>query len=75
MNVPLPKVFNVKMVVPEKILMGPGPSNYPERVRKAMANPVLGQLHPETFKIMDDIKEGFVLLSLRNQCQNEKCLI
>lgn len=47
------------MVVPEKILMGPGPSNYPERVRQAMSNPVLGQLHPETFKIMDDIKEGF----------------
>lgn len=60
MNVPKPKVFNTKMVVPEKTLMGPGPSNYPDRVRQAMANPVLGQLHPETFKIMDDIKEGSV---------------
>ena len=58
MEVEIPKVFEKKMEVPEKLLLGPGPSNYPERVRKAMANPVLGQLHPETFKIMDDIKEG-----------------
>lgn len=58
MSVPLPTVFQTGMVVPNKLLMGPGPSNYPERVRQAMANPVLGQLHGETFKIMDDIKEG-----------------
>lgn len=52
------------MVIPEKTLMGPGPSNYPNRVRKALSNPLLGQLHPETFKIMDDIKEGFYLQRL-----------
>lgn len=57
-SVPIPKVFKTDMVIPHKLLMGPGPSNYPDRVRKALANPVLGQLHPETFKIMDDIKEG-----------------
>lgn len=58
MDVPAPKVFATEMVIPHKTLMGPGPSNYPDRVRVALANPVLGQLHPETFKIMDDIKEG-----------------
>lgn len=58
MSVPLPKVFQSEMIVPNKLLMGPGPSNYPARVRLALANPVLGQMHPETFKIMDDIKEG-----------------
>lgn len=58
MLVAIPKAFKAGMHVSEKTLMGPGPSNYPERVRKALANPVLGQLHPETFKIMDDIKEG-----------------
>lgn len=54
----IPSAFSSKIVVPEKTLMGPGPSNYPERVRKALAMPILGQMHPETFKIMDDIKEG-----------------
>lgn len=58
MDVKAPKAFDQPLVVPEKLLLGPGPSNYPERVRKALANPVLGQLHPETFKIMDDIKAG-----------------
>lgn len=56
----IPKALLSKMVVPEKTLMGPGPSNYPDRVRKAMSKPVLGQMHPETFKIMDDIKEGLL---------------
>lgn len=60
MSVPIPKVFETDMVIPNKLLMGPGPSNYPDRIRKALANPLLGQLHPETFKIMDDIKEGLL---------------
>lgn len=38
--------------------MGPGPSNLPERVRVALSNPILGHLHPECLKIMDDIKDG-----------------
>lgn len=38
--------------------MGAGPSNYSQRVRDAMARPCLGHLHPETLKIMDEIKEG-----------------
>uniref|UniRef100_A0A336MEC3 Alanine--glyoxylate aminotransferase n=1 Tax=Culicoides sonorensis TaxID=179676 RepID=A0A336MEC3_CULSO len=44
--------------VPEKLMMGPGPSNYPQRVRDALSKPVMGHLHPETLKIMDEIKEG-----------------
>lgn len=70
MDVKPPKAFEQKLVVPEKLLLGPGPSNYPERVRKALANPVLGQMHPETYKIMDDIKAGS--LSSDVECQNEK---
>lgn len=58
MDVAAPKEFSTEMVIPNKILMGPGPSNYSLRVREALANPLLGQLHPETFRIMDDIKEG-----------------
>ena len=33
--------------VPQKTLMGPGPSNVSDRVLKAQALPVLGHLHPE----------------------------
>ncbi|CAO1373147.1 unnamed protein product [Diamesa hyperborea] len=61
-EVSIPKEFEEPLNVPEKVLMGPGPSNYPERVRTAMSYPVLGQLHPETFKIMDDIKKGLKYL-------------
>lgn len=71
MDIKPPKTLEQKLVVPEKLLLGPGPSNYPERVRKALANPLLGQMHPETFKIMDDIKAGS--LEHVGECQNEKC--
>lgn len=37
--------------VPEKLMMGPGPSNYSQRVRDAMSKPVLGHLHPETLQV------------------------
>jgi alanine-glyoxylate transaminase/serine-glyoxylate transaminase/serine-pyruvate transaminase len=62
MEVPKPEVFKVPLEVIEKTMTGPGPSNYSKRVRQAMALPILGQLHQETFKIMDDIKEGIKYL-------------
>lgn len=62
MDVEPPEIFKVPLNVFEKTMTGPGPSNYPERVRQAMSLPVLGQLHQETFKIMDDIKEGIKYL-------------
>lgn len=57
-KVTAPAVLREPLVVPNKLLMGPGPSNAPQRVLDAMARPILGHLHPETLKIMDDIKEG-----------------
>ncbi|XP_055526292.1 alanine--glyoxylate aminotransferase [Wyeomyia smithii] len=65
-NVAAPDVFREPLVVPEKLLMGPGPSNAPKRVLDAMARPILGHLHPETLKIMDDIKEGIRYLFQTN---------
>jgi hypothetical protein len=53
-----PDVLRQPLKVPEKILMGPGPSNPSARVRAALTLPILGQMHPETFAIMDEIKEG-----------------
>lgn len=41
---------------PTRLLMGPGPSDVPSRVRRAMAAPLVGHLDPYFLKLMDDIK-------------------
>lgn len=46
------------MIIPRKLLSGPGPANAPQRILDAAGQPLLGHLHPEFTKIMDDIKEG-----------------
>lgn len=40
---------------PERILMGPGPSNVHYRVYKALSTPILGHLDHDFMKIMDEI--------------------
>jgi alanine-glyoxylate transaminase/serine-glyoxylate transaminase/serine-pyruvate transaminase len=52
----------MSVVAPElkpsaRILMGPGPSDVPDRVLRAMAAATLGHLDPEYLKIMDDTRE------------------
>ena len=44
---PPPKSLMKPMVFPQKLMMGPGPSNCPPRVLNACAMPMLGHLHPE----------------------------
>ena len=39
----------------KRILMGPGPSNVPPRVLKAMTTPLVGYLDPYLFEVMDDV--------------------
>jgi alanine-glyoxylate transaminase/serine-glyoxylate transaminase/serine-pyruvate transaminase len=46
-----------KFEPPRRVLLGPGPSPVEERVREAMAAPVLGHLDPLFLKCMDDIQE------------------
>lgn len=46
-----PEVLKKTLEVPDKLMMGAGPSNYSQRVRDAMSKPVLGHLHPETLKV------------------------
>lgn len=46
-----PASLSKALEVPEKLLMGAGPSNYSQRVRDAMGKPALGHLHPETLKV------------------------
>ena len=42
---------------PRRTLMGPGPSNVPDRVLAAMARPTIGHLDPEFVRMMEELKE------------------
>lgn len=53
---------------PNRILMGPGPSNVDPRVLEAMARPTIGHLDPGFIKLMEEIKE---LLRYTFQTRNE----
>jgi alanine-glyoxylate transaminase/serine-glyoxylate transaminase/serine-pyruvate transaminase len=41
---------------PRRRLMGPGPSDVPERILEAMARPTVGHLDPTFVELMDEIK-------------------
>lgn len=60
MSIPVPESLKKPLEVPKKLLMGPGPSNCPPRVLHALAEPILGHMHPEVFKVS---KVVFVVLS------------
>jgi len=53
---------------PQRILMGPGPSDVSPRVLSAMARPTLGHLDPLFVGMMDELKE---MLKYALQTQNE----
>lgn len=40
-----------------RLLLGPGPSHVPARVREAMARPTLGHLDPQFLALMDDVAQ------------------
>lgn len=44
-------------LVPSRLLLGPGPSNVPARVRAALAEPLLGHLDPAFLAIADEVQE------------------
>jgi alanine-glyoxylate transaminase/serine-glyoxylate transaminase/serine-pyruvate transaminase len=51
-----------------RILMGPGPSDVPQRILTALAQPTIGHLDPEFITIMDEIK---TLLQYAFQTKNK----
>ena len=55
-------------IPPNRILMGPGPSNVHPRVLGAMSKPTIGHLDPKFIELMDEIKE---LLRYAFQTKNE----
>lgn len=44
-----------ELAPPARLLLGPGPSNVPYRVLRAMSTPVIGHLDPKFMEIMDDV--------------------
>jgi alanine-glyoxylate transaminase/serine-glyoxylate transaminase/serine-pyruvate transaminase len=52
---------------PKRILMGPGPSDVPQRVLDAMARPTIGHLDPAFVELMEQIKD---MLRMAFQTQN-----
>ena len=44
--------------LPERLLLGPGPSNAHPSVLEAMSLPLLGHLDPEFIALLDRVKEG-----------------
>lgn len=54
--------------LPNRILLGPGPSNVHPRVLQAMLTPMLGHLDPDFWPVLDDIRDmlGRVLGTARH---------
>jgi alanine-glyoxylate transaminase/serine-glyoxylate transaminase/serine-pyruvate transaminase len=59
------------MNIPERVLLGPGPSQVPARVLAALAQPTIGHLDPVFLQLMDDIR---VKLRAVFQTDNEMTL-
>ena len=54
MHVPAPHVAAAS--TPDRVLLGPGPSQVPPRVMRALATPVVGHLDPTFLPVMDEIQ-------------------
>lgn len=49
--------FDVPPVTPpQRVLLGPGPSDVPPRILSALASPTIGHLDPQYLKIMDETR-------------------
>ncbi len=46
-----------ELIIPGRILLGPGPSNIPPSVTQAMSSPMIGHLDPLFLNIMEDVQE------------------
>ncbi|NWR32615.1 SPYA protein, partial [Tachuris rubrigastra] len=71
LRVPPPQALLRPLVVPERLLLGPGPSNVPHRIQAAGGRQLLGHMHPEVLQVMDEIKAG---IQYAFQTQNQLTL-
>jgi len=44
------------MTIPKRVLLGPGPSDVPDRVLQALSRPTIGHLDPVFLSLMDEIR-------------------
>ncbi|KAG2463266.1 SPYA protein, partial [Polypterus senegalus] len=58
LSVPAPSCLLQPLKVPDRLLLGPGPSNVPPRILSAGGRAIIGHMHKEMFEIMDEIKKG-----------------
>ena len=42
--------------IPQRVLLGPGPSDVPPRVLAALARPTIGHLDPVFLRVMDEVR-------------------
>jgi alanine-glyoxylate transaminase/serine-glyoxylate transaminase/serine-pyruvate transaminase len=59
--------MTASFILPKRTLMGPGPSDVPQRVLDAMARPTIGHLDPAFVELMEQIKS---MLRMAFQTQN-----
>ncbi len=59
--------MTASFIPPKRILMGPGPSDVPQRVLDAMARPTIGHLDPAFVDLMEQIK---AMLRMAFQTEN-----
>ncbi|XP_058831580.1 3-hydroxykynurenine transaminase-like isoform X2 [Topomyia yanbarensis] len=57
-HIPPPETLRGFLNIPDKIMMGPGPSNCTKRVLSALANTTLSNFHAELFQVLDEVKDG-----------------
>jgi alanine-glyoxylate transaminase/serine-glyoxylate transaminase/serine-pyruvate transaminase len=58
----MPTCHDARMPIPDRLLMGPGPSNpYPE-VTLALTRPIVGHLDPEFIALLDDTNDRLRLV-------------
>lgn len=54
--------------LPQRVLMGPGPSDVPPRILEAMSRPTIGHLDPAFLGLMDRVRERLqTVFSTKNQ--------
>ena len=44
--------------IPQRVLLGPGPSDVPPRVLEALSRPTIGHLDPVFLQLMDGVRDG-----------------
>jgi alanine-glyoxylate transaminase / serine-glyoxylate transaminase / serine-pyruvate transaminase len=59
--------MTASFIPPTRILMGPGPSDVPQRILEAMARPTIGHLDPAFVDLMEQIK---AMLRMAFQTEN-----